>query len=64
MGQGVSSGHSAPIWLPDDVPERAADGGPGTWVPATHVGDQNGIPDSWLLPGPVPDVAGIWEVNQ
>lgn len=33
------------------------------WGPATHVGDSDGVPSSWLCPGPVLAVVAIWGVN-
>lgn len=39
------------IQLPANVPGKAEDGGPSTWVPAILVGDQYMFTDSWLQPG-------------
>lgn len=33
-------------------------------VMAQVLGDLDGVPDSWLWPGPVPAIAGISGVNQ
>lgn len=37
---------------------------PGTWAPAIHVGDLDGVLGSYLSPSPAPAVAGIRGVNQ
>lgn len=40
-----------PIQLPASAPGKAAEHGPSVWVPATYLGDHDGIPRSWLQPG-------------
>lgn len=52
------------IQLPAQAPESIADGSPNSWVHATHVGDWDGVPGSWLLPDPGLFVVGNWGVNQ
>lgn len=34
--------------LPANAPGKAEAGGPSAGIPATHVGDQDGVPYSWL----------------
>lgn len=46
------------------APGEAADEGPNTWLPVSHGGELFGVPDSWLQPGPAPDVVGICGMNQ
>lgn len=40
-------------------PWEAADDDPRIRVPATHQGDLDGVPGSWLPPGPALAVAGF-----
>lgn len=35
-----------------------------TCLPMTHVANQDGVPSSWLLLGPVLTVAVVWVVSQ
>lgn len=42
------------IQFPINEPSKVADGGSGT--PATHLGDQDEVPCSYLWPGPAPAV--------
>lgn len=47
--------HLVPLLLVQfsaNVPGKAADDGPSSSVPTTHVGDPNGVLGSWLLSGP------------
>lgn len=47
--------------LPAQVPQKAA------WapaIPATPARDLNGVPSSWLRPGPDPAVVAVCGVNQ
>lgn len=37
--------------------------GSGTWIPAIHMRGSNLVPTFQLLPGPILDVAGIWQIN-
>lgn len=46
------------------MPGRAVGGGPGSGIPATHVGDLVGAPGSWLQVGPAMTVVAITEMNQ
>lgn len=54
------------IQFSTNVAGKAAEDGPRSWVPATHIGQLDGIPGSWLLPGPAPApaVVGIYGMNQ
>lgn len=36
----------------------------GTWIPANHTKDPNGVSTSWLQPGPTVDDAGNWGIRQ
>lgn len=39
------------IALPENLPEKTRGDGPSDWGgPVIHVREQDGIPDSWLLP--------------
>lgn len=40
------------LQLPAKAPWMAADEGSSTWVPATHEGDWDGVPDSQCHAGP------------
>lgn len=38
-------------WLPQvlvNAPENAVEDGSSAWIPATHVGDPDRVPESWL----------------
>lgn len=37
-----------PIHLRANVPGKALDEGPSVWAPATHMGNYNSVPGSWL----------------
>lgn len=37
-----------PIYIPAIVPGKAEEDSSSTWIPSTHVGDQYGVPGSWL----------------
>lgn len=50
--------------LPAHVPGKEAEDGASTWAPAPHLGDQEGVPSSWLQPGTKPAVVSIWGTNQ
>lgn len=52
------------IQLPVSALGKAADGGPGAWVPSFHVRDPDGDPGCWFKSGPALASATIWEVNQ
>lgn len=43
------------IWLPAKELGEAVDNGSSTQSPAVNVGDLNGVPGTWLGPGPVQD---------
>lgn len=43
---------------------RAADDGPRTWAPATHIGGPDEVPSSWLQIGLALAVFGILEVKR
>lgn len=67
---GIPSGHqlfiqAAPphFQLPISGLEKAAAGCPGTWDPATDMGDMDKVPDSWHLPGPALAHGVTWEMN-
>lgn len=51
------------IQLSVNVPKNVDDGS-RTWAPAMHVGDQDGVPDSWIQPGPALTGTVFWGVNQ
>lgn len=38
----------ASLLSPAIMPGKAVDGDPGLWVPATYMGDLDGIPGFWL----------------
>lgn len=48
-----------PIQLPANMPGKAAEDGPSSWTPATHVGDSDGGPGSWLQAGPDLAIAAV-----
>lgn len=50
--------------LPANVPGKQAEDTPSTWASVTYVGDLDGVPGSWLLPGPASIDATICRVNQ
>lgn len=52
------------IQIPANDPGKAAEDGPNTQTITTHLGDQNGVPVSWLWPGAALAVVAIWRVNQ
>lgn len=55
---GVPATQSHLLWAGE------AEGGPGAWLSATHLGDVGEIPDSWLQPAPASTIVGIWGVSQ
>lgn len=42
---------------------KAIEGSPSAWAAATHVGDQEKTPGSWLQPGPELAAVAILEVS-
>lgn len=52
-----------PMRLPANVPGRAVDESPNTWILATHTGNPGGVLGSWLQPGPVTVVVGFGGMN-
>lgn len=55
----------SPLQLPASVdPEWPKGDGPKSWVPATNVGDADGVPNFLLQPGLARDVFAISGMNQ
>lgn len=50
------------IQLHVDVPEKATEDGASVWAHATHMGDSDGVPDSWLHPRSSTVNVAIWGV--
>lgn len=48
-----------PIQLPVDGLEQTAENGSNVYGPATHLGDLDKVPGSWLQPSPALDIAFI-----
>lgn len=44
--------------FPVNAHGKTEEGGPNIWIPATHVGNQGGIP------GPIFTITAIWKENQ
>lgn len=57
---------AAPLRIPlsANVPEEVAEDGPSVGVPASLVGDVDGVPGSWLQLGSDQAVVPMWVVNQ
>lgn len=53
-----------PIQLPDHVPGIAAEDGLSDLAPASHLGDQDTAPGSYLWSGSTLVLNGLWGVNQ
>lgn len=51
------------IQLPAGAPVKEVENGPKTFVSATHMGDSDGVPSSWLNSGPDLTDAVICGVN-
>lgn len=51
------------IHLPTNAPGKTEEDGPSAWPPATHVGDPQRIPNTWLWRGPALDAVIIWWVT-
>lgn len=47
------------IQLSANVPGRAAEHGPSSWGPSSHMGDPDGLLGSWLQSDPAPAIAAI-----
>lgn len=45
--------------LPVDAAQETTDAGSGTWVPAIHTADVDGVSGSWLPPSPALTIEGI-----
>ena len=58
----MSAGSGPRFWHPAKALGKAVEDGP-ILAPATHVGDSDGVPYSWLQPGPVLVVAAMWGMN-
>ena len=43
---------------------ESSNDGPTAWAPPTHVGDQDGVPNSWFWSGPALAAAAIWGGDQ
>lgn len=52
------------IQFPASESGNTVEVGPNAEVPATHVGNLDKVPVSWLQPHPAKMAAGFWGVNQ
>lgn len=48
------------IQLPVNAPGKTENGSPSTWTPDSHLRELNGVPDSWLQAGSLPNVHKSW----
>lgn len=51
------------IQLPDNVPWKMVEDDSATWVPANHMGDQDGHPGFWLCPEAEVGVKAVLKVS-
>lgn len=64
LNTGSSPGCCTSGPAPVNAPEKTVEDGSGDWSPATHMGNSNGLPDSWFQPSPGLTTGIIWRVNQ
>lgn len=55
--------HQNAVPSPSNAPGKAATNKPRAWATASHVGDPDGVPGSWLQPGAAPAAAVLCRVN-